>query len=118
MREDLLELARQARDATFSRPGLALRAVIHECDGTEAERFHAAIFEGVVEPTIRLLREFIMPGVERGEPHKEAAGDYVVDAVPAMRMYRSKMCASEWNDQDLEEMIDQLILPLPRPAGG
>jgi len=34
-----------------------------------------------------------------------------------MMMYRSKMCGSEWGDRDIEEMIDQLMLPLLRPGG-
>ncbi|MFJ8080187.1 TetR/AcrR family transcriptional regulator [Streptomyces sp. NPDC096205] len=117
VREDLLALCRQARDAMFSRPGHALRAVIHECDPTQAERFHGVIFEGVVEPTIRMLREVITRGIERGEVRSDAANGYVYDAIPAMMMYRSKMCASEWNDQDLEGLIDQLMMPLLRPVG-
>jgi AcrR family transcriptional regulator len=117
VREDLLALCRQARRAMFSRPGFALRAVIHECDPAQAERFHGLIFEGVVEPTIRLLREVITRGIGRGEVRSDAANSYVFDAIPAMMMYRSKMCASEWTDQDLEEMIDQLMLPLLRPDG-
>jgi hypothetical protein len=32
-------------------------------------------------------------------------------------MYRSKMRGSEWSDGDVEEMIDQFMLPLLRPAG-
>lgn len=46
----------------------------------------------------------------------DAANGYVFDAIPAMMMYRSKMCTSEWNDRDLEEMVDQLMLPLLRPT--
>ncbi|MEU2055815.1 TetR/AcrR family transcriptional regulator [Streptomyces bungoensis] len=117
VREDLLFLCRRARDAMYSRPGFALRAVIHECDPAQAERFHGVIFEGVVEPTITLLRQVIARGIERGDVRSDAANGYVFDAVPAMMMYRSKMCASEWSDQDLEEMIDQLMLPLLRPSG-
>ncbi|MCT9077011.1 TetR/AcrR family transcriptional regulator [Streptomyces fulvoviolaceus] len=117
VREDLLELCRQAREAMFSRPGFALRAVIHECDPIQAERFHAVIFEGVVEPTVKLLREVITRGIERGEVRSDAANSYVFDAIPAMMMYRSKMRACEWSDLDLQEMIDQLVLPLLRPSG-
>lgn len=116
VREDLLELCRQARDAMFSRPGFALRSVIHECDSRQAEWFHGVIFEGVVEPTIGLLREVITRGIARGAVRADAANGCVFDAIPAMMMYRSRMCSSEWNDQDLEEMIDQLMLPLLRPA--
>ncbi|MCX4697434.1 TetR/AcrR family transcriptional regulator [Streptomyces sp. NBC_01373] len=118
VREDLLTLCRRARDAMFSRPGFALSAVIHECDPAQAARFHSVIFGGVVEPTLRLLREIITRGIERKEVRDDAANGYVFDVIPAMLMYRSKMCASEWNDRDLEEMIDQLMLPLLRPTGG
>ncbi|MFF5016084.1 TetR/AcrR family transcriptional regulator [Streptomyces sp. NPDC001165] len=117
VREDLLALCRRARDAMFSRPGFALRAVIHECDPAQVERFHGVIFEGVVEPTIKLLREVVTRGIGRGEVRSDAANGYVFDAIPAMMMYRSKMCGCEWNEQDLEEMIDQLMLPLLRPHG-
>ncbi len=45
----------------------------------------------------------------------DAANGYVFDTIPAMMMYRSKMCGSEWPDVDLEQMIDQLMVPLLRP---
>ncbi|GLP63447.1 TetR family transcriptional regulator [Streptomyces sp. TUS-ST3] len=117
VREDLLELCRQAREAMYSRPGFALRSVIHECDQVQAERFHAVIFNGVVEPSIKLLREIVTRGIRRGEVRPDAANDYVFDAIPAMMMYRSKMRGSEWSDEDLEEMIDRFVLPLLRPTG-
>ncbi|MGY4740291.1 TetR/AcrR family transcriptional regulator [Streptomyces sp. ATMOS53] len=115
VREDLVALCREARDAMFSRPGSALRSVIHECDPVQAERFHTVIFEGVVEPTVKLLHAVISRGIDRGEVRPDAANGFVFDAIPAMMMYRSKMCACEWNDRDLEEMIDGFMLPLLRP---
>ncbi|MFJ3672906.1 TetR/AcrR family transcriptional regulator [Streptomyces sp. NPDC090106] len=115
VREDLLALCLQARDAMYSRPGFALRAVIHECDEIQAERFHGVIFKGVVEPTLKLLAQVITRGIERREVRSDAANGYVFDAIPAMMMYRSKMCASEWSDRELEDMIDQLMVPLLRP---
>ncbi|MFI8190211.1 TetR/AcrR family transcriptional regulator [Streptomyces sp. NPDC085946] len=117
VREDLLALCRQARDAMYSRPGLALRAVIHECDPAQAARFHGVIFDGVVEPVVKLLREVITRGIERGEVRPDADNGYVLDAIPAMMMYRSKVCGSEWSDAEVEEMIDLLVLPLLRPGG-
>ncbi|TQJ90489.1 TetR/AcrR family transcriptional regulator [Streptomyces sp. SLBN-31] len=118
VREDLLQLCRQARDAMFSRPGYAVRSVVHECNPVQAERFHTVIFDGIVEPTLKLLREVITRGIARNEVRSDAANGYVFDAVPAMMMYRSKMCGSEWSDRDLEEMVDQLMVPLLRPSGG
>jgi hypothetical protein len=92
--------------------------VIHECDPIQAERFHAVIFDGIVEPLLTLLREIVARGVERNEVRSDAANDYVFDAIPAIMMYRNKMRGSEWGDRDLEEMVDQLMLPLLRPSGG
>ncbi|KRD22611.1 MULTISPECIES: TetR/AcrR family transcriptional regulator [unclassified Streptomyces] len=115
VRADLVALCRTARDAMYSRPGFALRSVIHECDPSQAVRFQALILEGVVEPTVELLHEVISRGIERGEVRPDAANSYVFDVIPAIMMYRSKMCACEWNDRDLDEMIDQLMLPLLRP---
>ncbi|MFM9595477.1 TetR/AcrR family transcriptional regulator [Streptomyces scabiei] len=117
VREDLLELCRQARAAMFSRPGFALRSVIHECDTIQAERFHGVIIGGVVEPTVRLLREVVERGIRRGEVRPDAANGYVFDAIPAMMMYRSKVCGSEWSERDIEELIDQLMVPLLRRRG-
>ncbi|MFE7762173.1 TetR/AcrR family transcriptional regulator [Streptomyces sp. NPDC057438] len=117
VREDLLELCRQARAAMFSRPGFALRSVIHECDTLQAERFHDVIIGGVVEPMVRLLREVVERGIRRGEVRPDAANSYVFDAIPAMMMYRSKMCGSEWSERDIEELIDQLMVPLLRRGG-
>lgn len=115
VRADLVEMCRRARDAMYSRPGFALRSVIHECDPVQVERFHGVIVEGVVEPTIKLLRDVIERGIERGEVRPDALNSYVLDAAPAMMMYRSKMCGSEWSDEEIDEMVDRLMLPLLRP---
>ncbi|WP_405882967.1 TetR/AcrR family transcriptional regulator [Streptomyces sp. NBC_01136] len=117
VREDLLELCRQVREAMYSQTGFALRSVLYECDVAQAERFQGVIIGGVVEPTKHLLGEIVHRGIERGEARPDAANSYVFDAIPAMMMYRSKVCASEWSEGDLEEMIDQLMVPLLRRTG-
>ncbi|MER5181946.1 TetR/AcrR family transcriptional regulator C-terminal ligand-binding domain-containing protein [Streptomyces sp. NPDC002896] len=117
VREDLLELCRQLREAMYSPPGFALRSVIHECDAVAAERFHGLILEGVVRPTVGLIEEVLRRGIERGEVRSGAADDYACDVIPAMMMYRSKIRGSEWGERDIEEMIDRLMMPLLRPDG-
>ncbi|MGW6055891.1 TetR/AcrR family transcriptional regulator [Streptomyces sp. NPDC055189] len=114
VREDLLQLCRQMREAMFSRPGFALRAVLHECDSVTAERFHGVIFDGVVGPSVELIKEVVRRGVERGEVRAEAMDPYVCDVLPAMMMYRSKVCGSEWADEEFTELIDQVMVPLLR----
>ncbi|MZD06663.1 TetR family transcriptional regulator [Streptomyces sp. SID5785] len=118
VREDLLELCRQMREAMYSRPGFALRSVLHECDTFTAERFHAVIVEGVVEPGVELIKEVLRRGIERGEVRSDAVDAYVCDVIPALMMYRSKVCGSEWQEVDLVGMIDRVMVPLlvPRPV--
>lgn len=115
VREDLVELCRMAREAFFSGVGAAIRSVIHECDIAQAERFNGVVVEGVVQPLTRLLGDVVRRGIERGEVRPDADNEYVLDAVPAMLMYRTKMCASEWQPTDIEGLIDCMMMPLLRP---
>lgn len=114
VREDLLELCRRLRAAMYSRPGYALRAVLHECDTLTAERFHSVITEGVIEPSVELIKEVVRRGVERGEVRPGVDEASVCDVIPALMMYRSKVCGSEWGEGDLVEMIDHVMVPLLR----
>lgn len=116
VREDLLQLCRRVRAAMYSKPGIALRAVLHECDNVAAaERFHGLIVDRVVEPSQRLLREVVERGIARGEVRADAADEMVYDVVPAMMMYRSKVCGSEWTESELAGLIDLVVMPLLRP---
>jgi AcrR family transcriptional regulator len=117
VREDLIALCLWAREAMFSRSGLALRSVIHECDTVQVERFHVLICEKFLAPTAELIQGVITRGIERGEVRAAAANDYVYDTIPAMMMYRTKVCDSEWSERDIEELVDRLMLPLLRPDG-
>ncbi|MFC5804716.1 TetR/AcrR family transcriptional regulator [Streptomyces formicae] len=118
VREDLYELCRRLRAAMYSKPGCALRSVLHECDALTADRFHALIVSGVIEPSIRVFREVLDRGIERGDVRPDAVDDLVLDVIPAMMMYRSKVCGSEWGDGDIAAMIDRVMVPLLRPRSG
>ncbi|MFD9336568.1 TetR/AcrR family transcriptional regulator [Streptomyces sp. NPDC060028] len=114
IREDLYELCVRMRDVMHSRAGQALRAVLHECDHTQADRFHGIIRAGLHEPAHCLIRALVQRGIERGDVRSEATGPLVVDVIPAMMMYRTKMCGSEWAEADIAEMIDEVMVPLLR----
>ncbi|MGW8885733.1 TetR/AcrR family transcriptional regulator [Streptomyces sp. NPDC055749] len=114
IREDLYEVCRRLRDAMLSAPGVALRSVLHECDVRAADRFHGVIMDGVVGPSTELFREVVGRGVGRGEVRPEAANDMAFDVIPAMMMYRSKVCGSEWPDEEIARMIDQVMMPILR----
>ena len=116
VRAELLQLGRQMRDVMHSRPGGALRAVLHECDVATVERFHRVITEDVVHPTVELIAEVVKRGIERGEVRPQAANPLVYDVLPAMMMYRTKVRATEWTTQDLEELVDHLMVPLLLPS--
>jgi AcrR family transcriptional regulator len=114
IREDLYEVCRRLRDAMLSGPGAALRSVLHECDVTTAERFHGLILNGMIEPSVELFREIVSRGVDRGEVRPDAMSRMVFDVIPAMMMYRTKVCGSEWPDGEIGQMIDQVMVPLIR----
>ncbi|WP_189109021.1 TetR/AcrR family transcriptional regulator [Streptomyces camponoticapitis] len=116
IRDDLYELTRLVREAMYSRPGWALRAVLHECDQSASERFHALIMSGVIEPSAKLFGEVVHRGIRRGDVRPDATGSLVFDVIPAVLMYRSKVCASEWPDTEIAELIDQVMLPLLRSS--
>ncbi|MFC9733520.1 TetR-like C-terminal domain-containing protein [Streptomyces roseolus] len=92
---ELYELCRRVRDTMNSRSGLALRAVLHECDEETAVRFRALIETGVVGPSKQLFARVLERGISRGEVRADALDDLVLDVIPAMMMYRSKVCGSE-----------------------
>ncbi|MFF7199373.1 TetR/AcrR family transcriptional regulator [Streptomyces sp. NPDC008141] len=118
VREDLFQLCRRVRDAMYSRSGFALRSVLHECDSAAAERFLAVIVRQVIEPSTQLFRDVVRRGMVRGDVRPDAAHDLVIDVIPGLMMYRSKVCGSEWPDGDIAEMIDQVMVPLLRPYEG
>ncbi|MEU8463560.1 TetR/AcrR family transcriptional regulator [Streptomyces sp. NPDC029003] len=114
VREDLYRLCVRMRDVMRSPAGEALRAVLHECDHTHADRFREVIRKGLHEPAHRLTREVVDRGIERGEVRRDAAEPMVADVIPALFMYRSKMCGSEWPDAEIAEMIDAVMVPMLR----
>ncbi|MCX5393656.1 TetR/AcrR family transcriptional regulator [Streptomyces sp. NBC_00094] len=114
VREDLYALCLRVRDVMFSKPGQALRSVLHECDAESAERFHELIVKGVTEPSTRLFQGVLRRGIARGEVRADAIDDLVLDVVPALMMYRSKVCGSEWPDHEIADMVDRVMVPLIR----
>ncbi|HZG05266.1 MAG TPA: TetR/AcrR family transcriptional regulator [Streptomyces sp.] len=118
LREDLIQLCERLRAAMYSSSGCALRAVIDECDRTEAERFVEIIVGRVVEPGKRMIGEVVRRGIARGEVRADATGDLVVDVVPALMMYRHKVTGAPLERSDVVGIVDQVMVPLLRPRTG
>lgn len=42
----------------------------------------------------------------------EVNGDLVLDVLPAMMMYRHKTTGRDLSDKDMDELVDQVMVPL------
>ncbi|MEU8432644.1 TetR/AcrR family transcriptional regulator [Streptomyces sp. NPDC029216] len=115
IREDLYRLCVRMCDVMRSRAGVALRAVLHECDPVHADLFREVIWKGLHEPAHEVIRELVLRGIERGDVRPDATSPLIIDVIPAMLMYRAKVCGSEWPDREIAEMIDGLMVPMLRP---
>ncbi|MEV7724776.1 TetR/AcrR family transcriptional regulator [Streptomyces sp. NPDC087917] len=114
VREDLYRLCVRMRDVMRSPAGEALRAVLHECDPTHAYRFREVIRDGLHGPAQLLIRTLVDRGMERGDVRPDATNEMITDVIPALFMYRAKVCGSEWLDGEIAEMIDSLMVPMLR----
>ncbi|WP_328301185.1 TetR/AcrR family transcriptional regulator [Streptomyces sp. NBC_00435] len=114
VREDLYALCVRMREVMRSRAGQALRAVLHECDHSHADRFRGLIRSGLHEPAHKLIQELVRRGIDRGDVRSDATDALLADVIPALMMYRAKVCGSEWGDAEIAEMIDGVMVPLLR----
>ncbi|WP_419998431.1 TetR/AcrR family transcriptional regulator [Streptomyces boninensis] len=114
LRHDLLSLCGWMLDQMYSRSGLALRALMDECDRTEGEYFAEVILGRVIEPVKQLIADVVRRGIERGEVRGDATCKLVADVVPAMMMYLHKTTGCDVQEKDLVLVIDQIMMPLLR----
>ncbi|MFE1787223.1 TetR/AcrR family transcriptional regulator [Streptomyces sp. NPDC059525] len=114
IREDLYRLCVRMRDVMRSPAGMALRAVLHECDPAHGDLFREVIWKGLHEPAREVIGELLLRGIQRGDVRPDATSPLINDVIPAMLMYRAKVCGSEWPDREIAEMIDGLMVPMLR----
>ncbi|MER7755325.1 TetR/AcrR family transcriptional regulator C-terminal ligand-binding domain-containing protein [Kitasatospora sp. NPDC097643] len=114
LRGDLLAVVARLRTAMFSEPGAAVRAIMSELDHQRAHAFLEIVLERVVEPTTRLLGEVLARGAGRGEVRPGSVTPLVTDVVPALMLYRIKMCGGAAVRLDPEEIVDEVLLPIVR----
>ncbi|MFD0328720.1 TetR-like C-terminal domain-containing protein [Streptacidiphilus monticola] len=87
------------RVAMTSPPGCAARAVISELDHERAAAFVGFMHERLVDPVKQLLREVFAAAEARGEIRPGSVTPAVVDVIPALMMYRSKLGGGEFTPQ-------------------
>ncbi|MFG2916998.1 TetR-like C-terminal domain-containing protein [Kitasatospora sp. NPDC048298] len=115
LRGDLLEVVTRLRTAMVSELGAAVRAIMSELDHQRAHAFVEIVLERVVEPTTALIAEVLDRGTARGEARPGAVTPLVTDLVPALMLYRIKMCGGDPVQLDPAEIVDELLLPIVRP---
>lgn len=115
LRGDLLEVVTRLRAAMVSELGAAVRAIMSELDHQRAHAFVEIVLERVVEPTTALIAEVLDRGTARGEVRPGAVTPLVTDLVPALMLYRIKMCGGDPVQLDPAEIVDELLLPIVRP---
>ncbi|MBO1414343.1 TetR-like C-terminal domain-containing protein [Streptomyces sp. FH025] len=115
LREDLLEVVARLRAAMVSELGAAVRAIMSELDHQRAHAFLELVLERVVEPTTRLIAEALDRGAARGEVRPGAVSPLVTDVVPALMLYRIKMCGGGPVELDPAAIVDEVLLPIVRP---
>ncbi|MBV6703398.1 TetR/AcrR family transcriptional regulator [Kitasatospora aureofaciens] len=114
LRGDLIEVVTRLRTAMFSEPGAAVRAIMGELDHQRAHVFLEIVLARVVEPTSRLIAEVLSRGTARGEVRPGAVTPLVTDVVPALMLYRIKMCGGESVQLDPDAIVDEVLLPMVR----
>ncbi len=113
-----MDAAQAAWSRTGAKPGCVLRSVLYECDSGVAERFHGVILRQVTEPSNRLLGEVVRRESTGMTSPDAPVDDLVLDVVLGPTMYRSQVCGSEWQDEEIVEMTDQVMAPFLRPVAG
>ncbi|MFF3006875.1 TetR/AcrR family transcriptional regulator C-terminal ligand-binding domain-containing protein [Kitasatospora sp. NPDC057940] len=114
LRGDLLEVVTRLRAAMLSESGAAVRAIMGELDRQRAHTFLAIVLERVVEPTATLIVEVLARGASRGEVRPGSVTPLVIDVVPALMLYRVKMCGGAPAQLDPAEIVDEVLLPIVR----
>ncbi|WP_344638568.1 TetR-like C-terminal domain-containing protein [Kitasatospora cystarginea] len=99
--------------ALDSRAGAAMRALMAELEHEQARTFKGFIVERVLEPaTLQILHR----GEVRGDVRPGAATKLAAEVVPAMLLYRAKLCDGQLEPDFGAAMVDEVLLPMVRPV--
>ncbi|MFJ9777072.1 TetR-like C-terminal domain-containing protein [Kitasatospora sp. NPDC101157] len=114
LRGDLLAVVTGLRGAMVSELGAAVRAIMSEIDHQRAHVFLELVLERVVQPTTALIAEVLDRGTAGGEVRPGAVTPLVTDVVPALMLYRIKMCGGGAVELDPAAIVDEVLLPIVR----
>ncbi|MFJ6216288.1 TetR/AcrR family transcriptional regulator [Streptomyces sp. NPDC092296] len=117
-RAELRKLAERMCTSVQSPAGAAMRVLMGELDHDRARVFASFVQDRVVEPAKREMLEILRRGVARGDVRPDAADPLIADVVPALLLYRSKVCGGELPEGFAERLVDQVLLPMVAPRPG
>jgi AcrR family transcriptional regulator len=116
VRGDLLMVLRRIAKHMNSKAGGAMRACMSDLK-THAE-LAAAVRERLVAPRKQVLLDVLQRGVERGEVRPDALNDRVVELGPMLLHAETMQLGRPIRDSDIVSIVDDVLIPLLRPAGG
>ncbi|MFF7457473.1 TetR/AcrR family transcriptional regulator [Kitasatospora sp. NPDC008115] len=114
-RAELHHLVESFVSVARSRAGGALSAVMAELDHDQAELFKDFITRRMLAPTKDVILDILRRGAERGDVRPGAATPVVADVVPAMLLYRVKVCGRQVGPEFAGQLVDEVLVPLIRP---
>ncbi|MFB7379531.1 TetR/AcrR family transcriptional regulator [Kitasatospora purpeofusca] len=113
-REELRHLVESFASVARSRAGGAVTAVMAELDHEQALLFKDFIAQRMIEPTKGVILDILRRGAERGDVRPDAATPLVADVVPAMLLYRVKVCGRQVGPEFVDQLVDEVLVPLIR----
>ncbi|MFB7475725.1 TetR-like C-terminal domain-containing protein [Kitasatospora sp. NPDC056184] len=114
-RAELHYLVESFVSVSRSRAGGAMSAVMAELDHEQAELFKDFMAQRMLEPTKGVILDILRRGAERGDVRPGAATPVVADVVPAMLLYRVKVCGRQVGPEFVDQLVDEVLVPLIRP---
>ncbi len=110
LRDDLLALLRGAQPRSAEDQLCVMRGMVSAC-GSDAE-LATAFFEQVVETKRSAALELIQRAQTRGEVSEATDIQFLVDAAPAMLIFRHLMTPYPVDENYLTRLVDEVWLPL------
>ena len=114
LRDDLLDLLRQMTAMVNSAAAGALQCLLSEID--RDPRFTRLVHERILAPRKRMFLAALQRAAERGQVRPEAVNQLVADVGPALVVQRFLAEGVPIPDGYLVSVVDDIVMPVLRPA--
>ncbi|QKW21884.1 TetR/AcrR family transcriptional regulator [Kitasatospora sp. NA04385] len=95
--------------------GAAVHALMGELDQERADSFKGFLQDRVIAPTTEVVLGILRRGEARGDVRPGAAVPAVADVLPAMLLYRAKLCGGVVDEAFGVDLLELVLLPMVRP---